>query len=232
MTRLAMSPTTPDRVYDEILRRITDRTLTAGERLPESSLAKELEVSRTPVRQALHRLEREGIVVLVPGGGARLASPTLREIEDTMEVRIYLERLVVRKLAPQMTPLQYFRLEEVLQEQQNAHRHYSDLLHGDSFFHHLLAESTGNHALTDSLDALLARSTTFRVLFAGRENYDNHLIVEEHTAILEALRDHDTDLAEKRLVDHLDAALTELAQSVEITASAGLPITGNKPSKE
>ncbi len=215
MTKLAINVTAADRVYEEILRLIAKRSLKAGERLPEASLAREMNVSRTPVREALHRLEREGIVILIAGGGARLAAPTMQEINDTMEIRIYLEHLVVTKLARTITPLQFHRLDEALSHEEDPDRSLPDLLKGDSAFHHLLAESTGNSALIDSLDALLVRSTAYRMLFADLKNYDNHLIAEEHKEILEALQAHDPELAAERLHSHLEIAATELARTAQ-----------------
>ena len=219
MTRLVQHVTAADLVYREILLRITTQVLTAGERLPEASLAAEMGVSRTPVREALRRLAQEGVVVLVPGGGACLAAPSLKEMADTMEVRVHLERLVIRKLSGTITPLQICRLEETIQEQRAADLDISSLIRQDCLFHHLLAESTHNEALTDSLDALLARSMAFRILFAGREDYDNHLILEEHTRILDALKRRDTELAEKYLEFHLDLALAEFSRSGESTGT-------------
>lgn len=219
MTRLVQHATAADLAYREILLRITTQALTAGERLPEASLAAEMGVSRTPVREALRRLAQEGVVVLVPGGGAHLAAPSLKEMADTMEVRVHLERLAIRKLSGTITPLQICRLEEVIQKQRDADLDIPSLIRQDSLFHHLLAESTHNEALTDSLDALLARSTAFRILFAGREDYDNHLILEEHLRILDALKRRDTELAEKHLEVHLHLALAEYSRSGEPTGT-------------
>lgn len=214
MTKFTQLPSAADRAYEDILRWISDQTLTAGEQLPEASLASRLGVSRTPVREAIRRLEQEGIVILVAGGGARVATPSLKEMTDAMEVRAYLERMAIRKVAPVISPLQLCRLEEAIHEQDASGGDIPFLFRKDSRFHHLLAETTGNDALVDSIDLILTRSTAFRILFAGKDDGDNRLVVREHTAILEALRSHDADLAEKRLMDHLEMATTGLVHSM------------------
>ena len=99
-------------VYDQLRRKIFEKTLVSGQRLPEVAIAKELQVSRTPVREALRRLENEGLVQIIPGWGACLASPTRQEIIDTYEVREELEVMAIRKAAKQITPLQICRLQE------------------------------------------------------------------------------------------------------------------------
>jgi len=112
--------TSADLVYKGIRRGIFDKTLKSGQRLPEISIAKEYNVSRTPVREALRRLENEGLVQIVPGWGACLVSPTKQEIIDTYEVRGYLEVMAIRKASHIITPLQICMLQEQIDNERKA----------------------------------------------------------------------------------------------------------------
>ncbi|KUK42618.1 MAG: Transcriptional regulator, GntR family, partial [Thermovirga lienii] len=74
-------------MYHEIRHKIITKQLKPGQRLPEVNIAAELGVSRTPVREALRRLASEGLVMIIPNSGARLASPSRKEMENTYVVR-------------------------------------------------------------------------------------------------------------------------------------------------
>ena len=97
--------TAADYVYRQIRKHIFEKRLTIGQRLPEIAIAKEFAVSRTPVREALRKLENEGLVQIKPGWGACLASPTREESMDTYEVREYLEVMAIKKAAHKEAPV-------------------------------------------------------------------------------------------------------------------------------
>ena len=102
--------TASDLVYHKLRAQIIAKKRRPGERLPEETIARELDVSRTPVREAIRRLATEGLVTLIPNAGARLANPSRREIIDTYEVREYLECLAARKAAVNITEAQASRI--------------------------------------------------------------------------------------------------------------------------
>src|SRR6056297_896888 len=106
--------TSADYAYQEIRHKIITKQLKPGQRLPEVNIAVQMGVSRTPVREALRRLSSEGLVIIIPNSGARLAAPTSREIEDTFMVRDQLEVLAVRLAAGRITERHLRRLEEAL----------------------------------------------------------------------------------------------------------------------
>ncbi|MDD2351929.1 MAG: GntR family transcriptional regulator, partial [Synergistaceae bacterium] len=138
--------TSADHVYEGIRRGIFDKTLKSGQRLPEISIAKEYNVSRTPVREALRRLENEGLVQIVPGWGACLSSPTKQEIIDTYEVRGNLEVMAIRKASHLITPLQLCMLQEQIDTEKKAFEK-KDLelyMNVNDAFHQIIAESSGN----------------------------------------------------------------------------------------
>ena len=182
-------------VYEQLRRKIFEKSLTSGQRLPEVAIAKEMNVSRTPVREALRRLESEGLVQIVPGWGACLASPTKQEIIDTYEVRETLEIMAIRKAARRITPLQIC----MLQEQINAEREIfikKDLesyLKVNDDFHIIIAESSGNSTLAGYVSNILSRTFVQMIFFESFFDFDTNPSLEEHITILEALKAHDDE---------------------------------------
>ncbi|SMG25429.1 GntR family transcriptional regulator [Dethiosulfovibrio salsuginis] len=205
--------TTSDYVYHQLRNQIITKKLRAGQRLPEITLAKQLEVSRTPVREALRRLANEGMVQLIPNGGARLLAPTKEEIVGTYEVRDYLERLAVKKAASRITPLQICRLEEQieLEEKSFQERDLESYLEVNNSFHRIIAEASGNIILADYIDNVLSRTYVFLVFYETFFDFQTNPSLDEHRAILKALSDHDEDLSVKLMEDHLSLSLKGLA---------------------
>ena len=112
--KLKMNDALPlrDVVFDTLRQAILDGTLQPGERLMELHLAQQLGVSRTPVREALRKLELEGLVLNIPRRGAVVAQITQKDLEDVLEVRAALEELAVRQACKKISSLQTARLQE------------------------------------------------------------------------------------------------------------------------
>lgn len=199
-------------VYEQLRRKIFEKSLTSGQRLPEVAIAKEMNVSRTPVREALRRLESEGLVQIVPGWGACLASPTRQEIIDTYEVRETLEIMAVRKAARRITPLQLC----LLQEQINAEREIfikKDLesyLKVNDEFHIIIAESSGNSTLAGYVRNILSRIFVQMIFFESFFDFDTNPSLEEHITILEALKAHDEERCAALIQEHLKLSMEGL----------------------
>lgn len=199
-------------VYSQLRKKIFEKSLLSGQRLPEVAIAKELQVSRTPVREALRRLENEGLVQIIPGWGACLASPTKQEIIDTYEVRETLEVMAIRKAARQITPLQICLLQEQIdaEHQTFAERNLESYLTVNDNFHTIIAESSGNSTLVGYVKNILARTFVQMIFFESFFDFDTNPSLEEHIAILEALKDHNPDECEHLIKDHLRLSMEGL----------------------
>ena len=90
-------------VFNTLRQAILKGELKPGERLMEIALAQRLGVSRTPIREAMRKLEQEGLVVMVPRRGAQVANITEKDLNDVLEVRIVLENMAIEKACEQMT---------------------------------------------------------------------------------------------------------------------------------
>ena len=192
-------------VYEQLRRKIFEKSLTSGQRLPEVAIAKEMNVSRTPVREALRRLESEGLVQIVPGWGACLASPTKQEIIDTYEVRETLEIMAIRKAARRITPLQIC----MLQEQINAEREIFIKKDLESYLK-VNDESSGNSTLAGYVRNILSRTFVQMIFFESFFDFDTNPSLEEHITILEALKAHDEEKCAELISEHLRLSMEGL----------------------
>ena len=204
--------TSAEAVYRKLLHMIFSKQLKPGQRLPEVLLAEQLEVSRTPVREALRRLANEGLVVLMPNVGASVVTPTRQEMLDTYEVRNVLECLAIRKAAGRITAVQLARLEEKIEEEAEvfALRDLEAYIEINNAFHRIIAEASGNLALADSIENYLARTFVYMVFFESFFDFDTNPSLEEHRALLAALRSRDADEAVRLMDHHIGQAAEDL----------------------
>ncbi|WP_281679508.1 GntR family transcriptional regulator [Synergistes jonesii] len=199
-------------VYDQLRKKIFEKALTSGQRLPEVAIAKDLNVSRTPVREALRRLESEGLVQIIPGWGACLASPSKQEIIDTYEVREDLEIMAIRKAAKRITPLQLCRLQEQIDAERETfvNRDLESYLKVNDNFHIIIAESSGNSTLAGYVKNILSRIFVQMIFFESFFDFDTNPSLEEHIAILNALKEHDEAECVRLMKEHLRLSMEGL----------------------
>lgn len=199
-------------VYDQLRKKIFEKALVSGQRLPEVAIAKELQVSRTPVREALRRLENEGLVQIIPGWGACLASPTRQEIIDTYEVREELEIMAIRKAAKHITQLQLCRLQEQIDAEHETfvNRNLESYLTVNDNFHIIIAESSGNNTLVGYIKNILSRTFVQMIFFESFFDFDTNPSLEEHIIILEALKNHDEAESVRLIREHLRLSMEGL----------------------
>ncbi|NCB72724.1 MAG: GntR family transcriptional regulator, partial [Verrucomicrobiae bacterium] len=165
--------TSADHVYKGIRKGIFNKTLKSGQRLPEILIAKEYNVSRTPVREALRRLENEGLVQIVPGWGACLVTPTKQEIIDTYEVRETLEIMAIKKASHLITPLQLCMLQEQIDNERKAFEE-KDLelyMNVNDAFHQIIADSSANSTLAGYVKNILSRTYVQTIFFESFFNF-------------------------------------------------------------
>lgn len=204
--------TAADYVYRQIRKHIFEKRLTIGQRLPEIAIAKEFAVSRTPVREALRRLENEGLVQIKPGWGACLASPTREEIIDTYEVREFLEVMAIKKAAHKITPLQLCMLQEQIDAEKKTfeERNLEAYLKVNDEFHLIIAESSGNTALFDYIKNILSRTFVQALFFESFFDFDDNPSLEEHICILKALEAHDEEECVRLMTNHVKLTMESL----------------------
>lgn len=183
-------------------------------RLPEVSIAAKIGVSRTPVREALRRLANEGLVVIIPNSGARLAFPSRKEVEDAYAVRANLERFSARLAATRISDRQLRKLEEAsLDEiQASEQKNIEYYLEVNERFHRIIAEASGNRLLAEYVGNVMARTDVYIVYYDPFYSLPQNPSIEEHRAIVEALKAHDPDKAEDAMARHIALSESVLAK--------------------
>ncbi|MDG3578342.1 GntR family transcriptional regulator [Rhizobium sp. YJ-22] len=196
-----------DAVYRALKRAILDQALAAGTKLPEDSIGERLGVSRTIVRQALARLNGEGLIELRPHKGACVAQPSLEDGRNIFAVRRSLEALVVDSLIGKLSPQQIRQLEAHVEAEDMARANdtaTSIQLAGE--FHVLLAKLTENDILSRYVTELVSRSSLILSLYGRPHSPD--CAVSEHRELITALAMGDRDKAGALMLHHIDAITT------------------------
>ncbi|MGQ4486468.1 GntR family transcriptional regulator [Streptomyces sp. 372A] len=200
----AKQPPAAERVYTHVKDAVLDRRYEGGTLLTEGGLAEAVGVSRTPVREALLRLEVEGLIKLYPKKGALVLAVSAQEIADVVETRLLVEEFAARKAVP-ASPQLISRLEALLEEQ----RHYSDagdlatVSVKDRCFHAEIVRHAGNEILSRLYDQL--RDRQLRMGVAVMEAHPDRIAanIAEHSELLEAIRSGDAEFAAQVVRRHV-----------------------------
>ncbi|MGH1574772.1 GntR family transcriptional regulator [Methylobacterium sp. P31] len=191
-------------ICQALRRAIVERALAPGDRLPEDALGERFGVSRTIARQALLRLAGEGLVDLRRNRIAVVATPSWEEARDTFDVRLGLERLVVRRLAGQLSAEQrQVLLDQIAREEAARSGPEALSIRLATEFHLMLAEMTGSAVLTRYVAELGYRCALILSLHSRPHSSD--CAVSEHRDIVSALVAGDAERAAALIDHHLDA---------------------------
>ncbi len=199
-----------DQVYRAIKHRILSNEIEVGSRLRDEELARQLSVSRTPVREAIIRLNRERLVEIIPRSGTRVRTFTERDIEEIFDLRIALEALAVRKAAIRIEAAQLARLRETYERAEAALKKgdAKPALDFDTEMHQTILQASGNERLQEMMGTINDCVTLFRNIGAGTPFHRGFNY--RHREILRALERRNSDLAARELSEHLEVAKTEL----------------------
>ena len=205
-----MATTSSERAYRLIRGQILAGRYAGGERLKEEAVARDLALSRTPVRDAIRRLQAEGLVLVTPNSGARVATWSEDELAEVTEMRARLESLVAALAAVKIRALWPRRVGTPVDAMEHAIERLRDRTstasrHCNLAFHRALAMEAGNSRLAAMVDSLLSAPVVIRK-FALFERRRLSLSVSHHREIISALRAHDADWAAASMRAHILAA--------------------------
>lgn len=171
----------------------------------EMALAERLGVSRTPIREAMRKLELEGLVVMIPRRGAQVANITEKDLNDVLEVRIALENMAMEKACDRMTEEELSRLEEAARyfEKATAEGDLVKMAETDMAFHEIIYQASENRRLIQVLNNIKEQIYRYRVEYLKEEETRNTL-VREHKELTEALRAHNVKKAQELSFQHIE----------------------------
>jgi DNA-binding GntR family transcriptional regulator len=195
-------------VQDAIREAIISRSLSPGDRITEASLAKQLEVSKTPVREALLKLEYIGLIESDGGRGGRIITPSLETIRSAYEVRIGLEVQVVRLLAERKDPAKVAQAREFAEKclagaQSDDRKQFREY---DRRFHLELATASGNPLLERLIHDAFDLTWTLRDRDVPVMD-DSLTCAQQHLHALTAIEDGSVATAEKEMRGHIQTVL-------------------------
>ncbi len=189
-------------VYDSLRQAIIEQALKPGVKLPEDSIGETFGVSRTTVRNALVRLDAEGLVDLQPNRGASVAEPTIEEAYDIFEMRQCLEREVIQRLC-KMDPKPIIKAlkAHLKEEEKYLGKDHTRSIRLAGEFHILLAELTGSKILANYVNEIVSRCSLILARFA--QVHSAECGVEEHAELIAALAEGDAERASACMHSHL-----------------------------
>ena len=209
-----------DVVFNTLRQAILKGELAPGERLMEIQLAEKLGVSRTPIREAIRKLELEGLVLMIPRKGAEVAKISEKSLRDVLEVRRSLEELAIELACQRMTDEEIEQLGERQNDFKNAINkgnamniaHFQTLIESDNLtelaevdveFHDTIYQATNNKRLVQLLNNLREQMYRYRLEYIKDEDKRQILIVE-HEHILAAIKARNIAEAKNAAREHID----------------------------
>ncbi len=194
-----------DVVFNTLRDAILKGELEPGERLMEVTLAQKLGVSRTPIREAIRKLELEGLVKMTPRKGAEVAQITLKDLTDVLEVRRHLEELAVELSCKKAT-------ETELEELRRCHEEFKYKIEADDLtemavadvaLHDVIYRTTGNNRLIQILNNLREQMYRYRLEYI-KDEHKRKVLVEEHKALIDAISAREVEAAKDAIRKHID----------------------------
>lgn len=202
-------------VFDAVREAIIQGVLSPGERLMEFQLAEQLGVSRTPVREAIRKLELEGFVIMIPRKGAYVAGISLKDIADVFEVRAAMEALAMVLAAERITEEELEELERILVSKTEVIEldEIEKFIELDKKFHDVLYRASRNQRLMQILINLQDEVHRFRSVSLASPGR-MRAALDEHRQLVEALSERDLERAESLAWEHIENAENSLLESV------------------
>ena len=193
------------KVYKKIRKEILRGTYKPGESLTELALTKSMEVSRTPVREALRQLEMEGLVELRPNRGAVVIGINGQDIEDIYAVRKALEIMAVEWAVSRISDEQIQALQEQseLMEFYTTKKDSDKVLELNSAYHDIIYDAAGSRFMAQILRSYKEYIEQTRKVILYEQAYLEE-ILKEHKAVLAAIKARDVDGAKKAMAEHLE----------------------------
>lgn len=194
-----------DVVFNTLRKAILTGELKPGERLMEIHLANRLGVSRTPIREAIRKLELEGLVIMIPRRGAEVAQITEKNLKDVLEVRRALDVLCVELACDRISAEELGQLKKACEEFERATetKDATTIAKADVELHDIIVRATGNQRLIQLINNLSEQMYRYRFEYIKDEDRHDNL-VSEHRMIYESIVKRDKESAARAAKLHID----------------------------
>lgn len=206
-----------DIVYETLRTAILQGEIKSGQRIVEKEYAEKFRISRTPVREALRKLETEGFVQYIPRKGVVVRAFETGDIIEIYKIRVALESMAIASAIENITETQTLQLREVLDRMEKAGRQgdAAELTQMCRLFNGIIMDASRMPRLTGLINTLQDYLEKFRKISLSGEKRRNAAITE-HKAILQAILDKDSEKARRCVHDHLEGAKKALLENLGI----------------
>ncbi len=196
-----------DKVYDQLVEAIMSREVSAKDRLVQEKLAAELNISRTPVREALMRLEAEGVLEVTASGGFRLARMDQAEVRQLYQARAAIEGQAARILAARADPTTLDRLRNLIRKEEDlTNPSTRDYFIANRRIHRAFMVEAKNKFLLEMFEMIWGRAMAFH-LFSAIENVDISQSLGDHLNLVDAIATGDVTEAFETFTVHIQTGL-------------------------
>ena len=194
-----------DVVFNTLRQAILTGDLKPGERLMEIHLANRLGVSRTPIREAIRKLELEGLVIMIPRRGAEVAQITEKSLKDVLEVRRALDALCAELACDRISEAEIANLKKACEdfEKATATKDAKVIAKADVALHDIIVKATNNQRLVTLVNNLSEQMYRYHFEYIKDETQHSRL-VEEHRTIYESIVKKDKEAASEAAMIHID----------------------------
>lgn len=192
-----------DQVYDQIMQAIRDGSIAADDRIVQEKLAEEFEISRTPIREALFRMEQEGILKVAGRGGFVIRRLGKDEIAELYGARASIEGFATRLLADANDAKKCDQLRKIINKAENLKEgSVQEVFEANMAIHRAFVEATDNRFLLEFFDNIWSRGSSF-TLFATLEGEDLSKSLSDHMELVDAIETGDGSLAAEKMIAHI-----------------------------
>ena len=204
-----------DVVFNTLRQAILRGELKPGERLMEIQLANKLGVSRTPIREAIRKLELEGLVLMIPRKGAEVAEITEKNLRDVLEVRCALEELAVQLACDRIDKQGIRKLQQAAKNFESVldSEDITKIAEADVAFHDIIYMATENQRLIQLLNNLREQMYRYRIEYLKKKEYYPRLLAE-HQDIIQAIANREHERATKITSQHIDNQVETVADTL------------------
>lgn len=204
-----------DVVFITLRQAILRGELKPGERLMEIQLANKLGVSRTPIREAIRKLELEGLVLMIPRKGAEVAEITEKNLRDVLEVRESLEILAVQLACERMTDedIEALKVAAKKFEVMIDTHDITKIAEADVSFHDIVYLSTDNQRLVQLLNNLREQMYRYRVEYLKKDNA-RPTVLREHQELIEHIEARNKEKAAENICKHIENQVSEVVRTI------------------
>lgn len=196
------------KVYQHIKEAIFQRKMAPGFQLIETDISKQLQVSRTPIRDAFQQLSKEGLIDMIPYRGAFIANPSHEEIKDICHARAVIESAAAESALDHLTTEDVILLEELVKKEELAsfQKDIEQYLSINKQFHLTIVQKANNQYFSEFAEILLDKTNIYLIFYDQFFDHNNHLRIaqspNEHRRIIELLKNGQRQELKAELVKH------------------------------